>query len=43
MKEVNEVTDTMTEKQQPCVAHVWYNLPGNYTRECERCQLEENL
>ena len=31
------------EQKQPCSTHVWYNLPGNYTRKCDNCELEENL
>ena len=27
----------------PVHVHTWRNLPGNYTRECEMCQMEENI
>ena len=30
-------------KKRPCLTHAWYNLPGNYTRKCDNCELEENL
>lgn len=28
--------------KEPC-NHAWYNLPGNYTRKCEKCEMEENI
>ena len=31
------------EKREPCTKHLWYNLPGNYTRKCENCELEESI
>ena len=29
--------------ERPCPLHIWYNLPGNYARKCDNCELEENL
>lgn len=37
--------DLVVKKGEPCdlYNHKWYNLPGNYTRKCEKCELEENI
>lgn len=39
---ITAITERIKNVKISCT-HVWHNLPGNYTRQCEKCEMEQNI